>query len=95
MSSVAKLLLVSLVLQNLVAGHPATGPHEHKPVRRSKVTFSREFDQDDPYLNWPTYEQLPLDPSYPMKAAWGVWVRTVPEPELLAVHTKAGYLGSK
>ncbi|KAK7455906.1 hypothetical protein VKT23_010946 [Stygiomarasmius scandens] len=25
------------------------------------------------YANWPTYDELPLDPSFPTKAAWGVW----------------------
>ncbi|KAE9384397.1 hypothetical protein BT96DRAFT_892486 [Gymnopus androsaceus JB14] len=25
------------------------------------------------YANWPTYDQLPLHPSFPTKAAWGVW----------------------
>lgn len=28
---------------------------------------------DNRYTNWPSYDQLPLDPSYPTKAAWGVW----------------------
>ncbi|PVH97045.1 hypothetical protein DM02DRAFT_533973 [Periconia macrospinosa] len=34
---------------------------------------SRQFDNRDPYKNWPSYGDLPLDASYPMKAAWGVW----------------------
>ncbi|OIW22553.1 hypothetical protein CONLIGDRAFT_587037 [Coniochaeta ligniaria NRRL 30616] len=35
---------------------------------------SRDFDRDtDLYANWPSYDQLPLDPCYPTKAAWGVW----------------------
>jgi hypothetical protein len=38
----------------------------------AKVLASREFDSEDVYANWPSYEQLPLDPSYPTKAAWGV-----------------------
>ncbi|KAL5412105.1 hypothetical protein PMIN04_009988 [Paraphaeosphaeria minitans] len=29
--------------------------------------------QGDPYANWPSYADLPLNASYPSKAAWGVW----------------------
>jgi len=36
--------------------------------------LSRDFDPDNPYVDWPSYTDLPLDPSYPAKAAWGVWV---------------------
>ncbi|THU90946.1 hypothetical protein K435DRAFT_675101 [Dendrothele bispora CBS 962.96] len=36
------------------------------------VSVSRQFN-DSEYANWSTYEQLPLDPSFPTKAAWGVW----------------------
>ncbi|KAJ7737418.1 hypothetical protein DFH07DRAFT_707421, partial [Mycena maculata] len=31
------------------------------------------FDPSNPYANWPSYAQLPLIPSFPTKAAWGVW----------------------
>lgn len=34
---------------------------------------ARNFSRDDLYENWPTYDQLPLNDSYPTKAAWGVW----------------------
>jgi len=27
----------------------------------------------DPYAGWPSYAELPLNASYPTKAAWGVW----------------------
>lgn len=27
----------------------------------------------DPYKDWPSYDELPLNPSFPTKAAWGVW----------------------
>ncbi|KAF8191010.1 hypothetical protein K438DRAFT_1521373, partial [Mycena galopus ATCC 62051] len=37
---------------------------------------SRVFNGSDIYANWPTYDQLPLDPSFPTKAAWGVWGAT-------------------
>jgi hypothetical protein len=38
-----------------------------------KKMNSRQLDPSDPYTNWPSYDQLPLDASYPTKAAWGVW----------------------
>ncbi|EEC00010.1 hypothetical protein MPER_00154, partial [Moniliophthora perniciosa FA553] len=31
------------------------------------------FNSSDIYANWPSYDQLPLDPSFPTKAAWGAW----------------------
>ncbi|KAK5624622.1 hypothetical protein RRF57_000338 [Xylaria bambusicola] len=47
------------------AAYPSTGPYER---------VSRIFDRDgDSYINWPSYDQLPLNSSYPTKAAWGVW----------------------
>ena len=40
----------------------------------SSVLTVRDFDgAGDIYANWPTYDQLPLDPCFPTKAAWGVW----------------------
>lgn len=45
------------------------------PISRPRTIISRAFDASDPYANWPSYDQLPLDPSFPTKAAWGVWVR--------------------
>ncbi|KAJ4303111.1 hypothetical protein N0V90_002002 [Kalmusia sp. IMI 367209] len=38
-----------------------------------KYRVSRRIDADDLYTNWPSYTDLPLDASYPAKAAWGVW----------------------
>ncbi|KAJ8130590.1 hypothetical protein O1611_g3039 [Lasiodiplodia mahajangana] len=44
------------------------------PSVRSSKRVERNFIRDvDLYANWPSYDQLPLDPSYPTKAAWGVW----------------------
>ncbi|ESK85989.1 hypothetical protein Moror_9448 [Moniliophthora roreri MCA 2997] len=33
----------------------------------------RQFNSSDIYADWPSYDQLPLDPSFPTKAAWSVW----------------------
>ncbi|KAI1852754.1 hypothetical protein JX266_002295 [Neoarthrinium moseri] len=45
-------------------------PHSDK----ARIVRSRAFDCDvDLYANWPSYDDLPLDASYPTKAAWGVW----------------------
>ncbi|KAF2120359.1 hypothetical protein BDV96DRAFT_595903 [Lophiotrema nucula] len=38
-----------------------------------KRLVSRQYDTSNPYANWPSYADLPLDSSYPTKAAWGVW----------------------
>ncbi|KAJ7764266.1 hypothetical protein B0H16DRAFT_442476 [Mycena metata] len=46
------------------------------PIPRQRAVVSRAFNASDPYANWPTYDQLPLDPSFPTKAAWGVWGAT-------------------
>ncbi|KIK58412.1 hypothetical protein GYMLUDRAFT_45305 [Collybiopsis luxurians FD-317 M1] len=43
------------------------------PIPPPKVLVSRAFNSSDPYANWPTYDELPLHPSFPTKAAWGVW----------------------
>ncbi|KAJ7018906.1 hypothetical protein C8F04DRAFT_357866 [Mycena alexandri] len=43
------------------------------PIPPPRTRVSRGFNASDPYANWPTYDQLPLDPSFPTKAAWGVW----------------------
>jgi hypothetical protein len=48
--------------------------HPHSAPIKTRILTSRDFDAGDPYANWPSYDQLPLDPSYPTKAAWGVWV---------------------
>ncbi|KAH7018104.1 uncharacterized protein B0I36DRAFT_354417 [Microdochium trichocladiopsis] len=40
----------------------------------NKVPVARAFDRSNAlYANWPSYDELPLDKSYPSKAAWGVW----------------------
>ena len=67
MKSQIKLLAVAS-LPFLVTAHP------HSPPIKPRILVSRDFDAGDVYANWPTYDQLPLDASYPTKAAWGVWV---------------------
>jgi len=43
-------------------------------VPHPRILASRNLDASkDPYKDWPTYEELPLHPSFPTKAAWGVW----------------------
>ncbi|KAI1429980.1 hypothetical protein F5Y12DRAFT_724092 [Xylaria sp. FL1777] len=44
------------------------------PSPASYKRIERRFDRDvDLYANWPSYDELPLNASYPTKAAWGVW----------------------
>lgn len=44
------------------------------PSIRSSRRVERNFDPTvDLYANWPSYDELPLNSSYPTKAAWGVW----------------------
>ncbi|KAK6074466.1 hypothetical protein SCUP234_08250 [Seiridium cupressi] len=46
----------------------------HTISKPGRATVSRQFKGDvDLYADWPSYDDLPLDPSYPTKAAWGVW----------------------
>jgi hypothetical protein len=63
--------LAIVSFQTLVTAHP------HSPATKPRILISRKFDVGDVYSNWPSYDQLPLDPSYPTKAAWGVWVRSI------------------
>ncbi|ESK83621.1 hypothetical protein Moror_12031 [Moniliophthora roreri MCA 2997] len=42
-------------------------------IALSRPLQARQFNSSDIYANWPSYDQLPLDPSFPTKAAWGVW----------------------
>lgn len=43
-------------------------------TRCSATLGARRFVREiDLYANWPTYDQLPLNPCFPTKAAWGVW----------------------
>ncbi|KAJ7190087.1 hypothetical protein GGX14DRAFT_606520 [Mycena pura] len=44
-----------------------------RPVPHPLTLVSRAVNDSDFYANWPTYDQLPLHPSFPTKAAWGVW----------------------
>ncbi|KAJ7311680.1 hypothetical protein DFH08DRAFT_1045022 [Mycena albidolilacea] len=44
-----------------------------RPVPHPLTLVSRALNDSDIYANWPTYDQLPLPPSFPTKAAWGVW----------------------
>ncbi|KAK7438382.1 hypothetical protein VKT23_017994 [Stygiomarasmius scandens] len=43
------------------------------PIPNPKILVARDFNMSDMYANWPSYDQLPLHPSFPTKAAWGVW----------------------
>lgn len=63
------ILAIVSILRHYAIAHPYPAPKFQNP----KVLVSRKFDQHDLYANWPSYDQLPLDPSYPTKAAWGVW----------------------
>ena len=42
-------------------------------IPSSKQLVARQYDSSNLYANWPSYSQLPLHPSFPTKAAWGVW----------------------
>lgn len=42
-------------------------------VAHFKIHDERQYDIADMYANWPSYSQLPLNSSFPTKAAWGVW----------------------
>ncbi|THU80159.1 hypothetical protein K435DRAFT_972867 [Dendrothele bispora CBS 962.96] len=64
-----RLCALTLVLSKLLS---PTG----RPVGKPAASVSRQFNDSDIYANWPTYDQLPLDPSFPTKAAWGVWGAT-------------------
>ncbi|KAK7047148.1 hypothetical protein VNI00_006813 [Paramarasmius palmivorus] len=43
------------------------------PVTQPPALSTRQYNSSNVYADWPSYDQLPLDPSYPTKAAWGVW----------------------
>ena len=45
------------------------------PIPNARMLVARQFTSTDLYKDWPTYDELPLHPSFPTKAAWGVWVR--------------------
>ena len=50
------------------------GINAHAVPKPDSLKVSRRFDPGtDLYANWPSYDDLPLDPSFPTKAAWGVW----------------------
>ncbi|KAI1356297.1 hypothetical protein F5Y01DRAFT_75014 [Xylaria sp. FL0043] len=60
--------VAGIILSLLVA---AAAAH---PSARSYSRVERSFERDiDLYANWPSYDELPLNASYPTKAAWGVW----------------------
>ncbi|KAF5343551.1 hypothetical protein D9758_012938 [Tetrapyrgos nigripes] len=57
-------ITISLSLwTNFAKAVPIPGTHVLAP----------EVNVSDVYAHWPTYDQLPLNPSFPTKAAWGVW----------------------
>ncbi|KAK7438389.1 hypothetical protein VKT23_018003 [Stygiomarasmius scandens] len=66
----------SLLCISLVEGKPISGP-------RVFTVPARDFNDSDMYANWPSYDELPLDPSFPTKSAWGVWG---PDDELGALN---------
>ncbi|KAJ7487033.1 hypothetical protein FB451DRAFT_1363175 [Mycena latifolia] len=43
------------------------------PIPHPRTLVARTFNDSNLYANWPNYDQLPLHPSFPTKAAWGVW----------------------
>ncbi|KAJ7214043.1 hypothetical protein GGX14DRAFT_444880 [Mycena pura] len=47
-----------------------------RPTPHPLTLVSRLVQDGNIYANWPTYDQLPLHPSFPTKAAWGVWGAT-------------------
>jgi hypothetical protein len=65
----AQLLISAVALTGLASAH---GSHASQPRERTPI-FSRKFDRANPYENWPSYSQLPLNSTYPSAAAWGVW----------------------
>ncbi|KAJ7448934.1 hypothetical protein FB451DRAFT_1288173 [Mycena latifolia] len=46
------------------------------PIPHPRTLVARTVDASNLYANWPSYDQLPLHPSFPTKAAWGVWGAT-------------------
>ncbi|KFA54522.1 hypothetical protein S40293_08937 [Stachybotrys chartarum IBT 40293] len=59
-------LLLACVFPGLALSHSyAKSPGGH--------AVQRHFSRENLYENWPTYDELPLNASYPTKAAWGVW----------------------
>ncbi|KAJ3555449.1 hypothetical protein NPX13_g10354 [Xylaria arbuscula] len=58
-------IFLSLLLVVEATAYPGTGSYQR---------VSRAFDRNvELYANWPSYDELPLNSSYPTKAAWGVW----------------------
>ncbi|KAI0400458.1 hypothetical protein F4802DRAFT_584691 [Xylaria palmicola] len=59
---------LELILASLLLGVGAY------PSSEAGKRVERRFDSNiDLYANWPSYDELPLNASYPTKAAWGVW----------------------
>jgi hypothetical protein len=67
----------TIKLLALVSFQPLVTAHPHSSPIKPRIVVSRQFGAGDVYANWPSYDQLPLDASYPTKAAWGVWVRSI------------------
>lgn len=69
--SIALLFLGAL---DCAVAHPGHAhPIDAQRPNRKRSIISRAFDSSDPYANWPSFSDLPLDSSYPTGAAWGVW----------------------
>ncbi|KAI3342726.1 hypothetical protein F4824DRAFT_117345 [Ustulina deusta] len=61
----AEILFFSALAAAVAVAYPSPGPR-----RRVERSFDRSVDL---YADWPSYDELPLNASYPTKAAWGVW----------------------
>ena len=66
-------IVIAFLLQSFAAVHP----HPASEFQNPKILVPRKFDKQNIYKNWPSYDQLSLDRSYPNKAAWGVWVSSL------------------
>lgn len=59
------------------------------PILPPKHLVARSYNSSDMYANWPTYDQLPLHPSFPTKAAWGVWVSLSANTRMYSMLTRS------
>ncbi|KAJ7193468.1 hypothetical protein GGX14DRAFT_588782 [Mycena pura] len=57
----------------LLAAFLVVASTDARPTPHPLDLVARAFDARNRYANFPTYDQLPLHPSFPTKAAWGVW----------------------
>ena len=69
MPAMMRLMQVCFLFVSGIVSHPG---HERLEHRRDSLV-ARDFNSAHMYANWPSYADLPLDVSYPTKAAWDVW----------------------